>query len=242
MHARFYAPGIHGDQPHALPADEAEHLFRVLRLGPGAVVAVFDGEGREFQATVELATRKGVVVRPTASLEPAPEPSVRLVLAVAVTRADRMDSAIRDAAMLGVAVVQPVISARAETTAAALMRGSRVERWRRIAVSSVKQCGRAVVPEVREPLALDDYLQRERADMRLLLVEPRAGKASSLVGISAPENAALLIGPEGGWTPEEIELAQRAGFHAITLGQRTLRADAMPIAAVAVLQFAWGDL
>jgi 16S rRNA (uracil1498-N3)-methyltransferase len=242
MHARFYVPGVDLSQPAALPAEEAEHLVRVLRLGPGAVVSVFDGRGREFLATVESVDRKAVVVRPTSAVEPATEPSVRLTLAVGVTRGDRMDAAVRDAAMLGAATVQPVISARAETTAATLARAGRTERWQRIAVSSVKQCGRAVVPDVRPPMSFAEYLQREDAEMRLLLVEPRAAGQARFAGLSKPVSAALLIGPEGGWTAAEVEAARRAAFLPITLGQRTLRADAMPVAAIAVLQFVWGDL
>jgi 16S rRNA (uracil1498-N3)-methyltransferase len=99
-----------------------------------------------------------------------------------------------------------------------------------------------VVPEVRDALELADYLAAETADLRLLLVEPRAQGASTLAGVSTPQSAAVLIGPEGGWMAQEIAAACRAGFHAITLGQRTLRADATPIAAIAVLQFIWGDL
>jgi len=153
-----------------------------------------------------------------------------------------MDAAVRDAAMLGASVVQPVVTARTETTLASLTRSRRAERWRRVAIASVKQCGRAVVPEVRDALELADYLPAETADLRLLLVEPLAKGASTLAGVSTPQSAAVLIGPEGGWMAEEIAAACRAGFHAITLGQRTLRADATPIAAIAVLQFIWGDL
>ncbi len=242
MHARFFVPDARPGETVALPPEEAEHLARVLRLREGDTIAVFDGRGREYLARVESIARRAVTVRATAAREAAPEPSVRLTVAAGVTKGDRMDAAVRDAAMLGAAVVQPVLTARTETTGAALRRGNRVERWRRVAVASVKQCGRAVVPDVREPLSLGDYLRAEDADLRLLLVEPSAENRSTLAGISTPESAAVLIGPEGGWTPDEIAAACRSGFHAITLGRRTLRADAVPVAAISVLQFIWGDL
>ncbi len=242
MHARFLVPDLRPDEPVALPPEEAEHLVRVLRMRTGDTVVVFDGRGSEYVARIESIGRRAVVVRTTTPHQPAPEPSVRLTVAIAVTRGDRMDAAVRDAAMLGASVVQPVVTARAETTVVSLARGKRVERWRRVAIASVKQCGRAVVPEVRDPLVLEAYLRAENADLRLLLVEPRAEGASKLAGVSTPDSAALLIGPEGGWTPEEIASACRSGFHAITLGRRTLRADAMPVAAISVLQFIWGDL
>jgi 16S rRNA (uracil1498-N3)-methyltransferase len=242
MHARFFVPCLEPDQPAALPPEEAEHLVRVLRLRAGDTVAAFDGRGHEYLAHIESVTRRQVIIRTTRPVQPAPEPGVRLTLAIAVTKGDRMDAAVRDAAMLGATVVHPVVTARTETTIASLARGRRVERWRRVAVASVKQCGRAVVPDVRDPLPLSDYLRAETADLRLLLVEPRAQGSSTLAGGSRPESAAVLIGPEGGWTGDEIAAACRSGFHATTLGQRTLRADAMPIAAISVLQFIWGDL
>ncbi len=242
MHARFYVPGIELDRAAPLPDDEAEHLVRVLRLRVGAEVAAFDGRGREYLALVESIGRREVVVRATAVRRPAPEPAVRLAVAIAVTKADHMDSAVRDVAMLGASVVRPVVTARTETSLAALVRGRRADRWHRVVVSSVKQCGRAVVPEVVPPVRLDDYLPCETADLRLMLVEPRAGRGSTLAGVSTPASAAILIGPEGGWTTDEIEKARASGFHAVTLGQRTLRADAVPVAAIAVLQYMWGDL
>ncbi len=242
MHARFFVPNLEPGRPITLPDEEAQHVARVLRLRAGDTIAVFDGRGHEYVAAIRSAKRDEVVIQTTSAVSPVPEPSVRLTRAVAVTRGDRMDAAVRDGAMLGAAIVQPVLTAHTETTIAALARAKRVERWTRVAVASVKQCGRAVVPEVRDPLVLADYLHAETADMRLLLVEPRAGGASALAGVSKPDSAAVAIGPEGGWTDEEIAAARRSGFHAITLGQRTLRADAMPVAAIAVLQFIWGDL
>lgn len=242
MHARFFVPDITPGRPVALPLEEAEHVTRVLRLRAGDTIAVFDGRGHEYLADIRSAKRGEVVVQTTATVVPAPEPSVPVTLALAVTRGDRMDGAVRDGAMLGVAAVQPILTARTETTAAALARANRVERWTRVAVASVKQCGRAVVPEIREPLSLSDYLAAETADVRVLLVEPRPGGASALAAASKPDSAAIAIGPEGGWTDDEIVAACRSGFHAVTLGQRTLRADAMPVAAIVVLQFMWGDL
>jgi 16S rRNA (uracil1498-N3)-methyltransferase len=248
MHARFFAPDLASGGPVVrLPPEEAEHLVRVLRLGVGAVVQVFDGRGREFLARVESTGRQEVVVTALDPVASAPEPAVALTLAQAVLKGDRMDDVVRDAAMLGVTAVQPIISERTEIQAAHRPRASRTERWHRVAVASVKQCGRAVVPEVRIPLRLDDYLRVEVAACRVLLVEPRAGgPAPRPFSVREPEatpaSAALLIGPEGGWTDEEMRAAGRHNFQRLTLGSRTLRADATPVAAIAVLQFLWGDL
>jgi 16S rRNA (uracil1498-N3)-methyltransferase len=178
---------------------------------------------------------------------------------------------VRDAVMLGVTAIQPIVTRRSETTVAALMRGARVERWQRVALASVKQSRRAVLPEVRMPLTLETYLGDPPAALRLMLVEPAAagnvdrtyrhgqgGEASEaaeageeaepvrtlsfLQGQRPPHDAAVLVGPEGGWTHDECAAAERNGVQLVTLGQRTLRADAVPIAAISVLQFLWGEL
>src|SRR5205085_11050160 len=154
MH-RFFAPSLDpGDETVVLPREEAEHLSRVLRLGVGDTVSAFDGRGHEYLARV-AAVRRGatgeVRLQILSRMDTPPEPSVALTLVQSVLKGDKMDDVVRDAVMLGVAAVQPMVTSRAEATVAALMRG-RVDRWRRVAISSVKQCNRAVVPEIRVPL------------------------------------------------------------------------------------------
>jgi 16S rRNA (uracil1498-N3)-methyltransferase len=238
MH-RFYAPALDaGDETVALLRDEAEHLTRVLRLGVGDTVAVFDGRGHEFIARVASALRRDVRVQIVSRLEPAAEPGVALTLAQAILKGDKMDEV-----MLGAAAVQPIVTRRSETTVAALMKGARLERWRRVALASVKQSRRAVLPEVRMPLTLDTALDEPAAGLRLMLVEPSASVSvepmSALRRAPAPADAILYVGPEGGWAAEEYTAAVAKGVRLISLGPRTLRADAVPVAAISVLNFLW---
>ena len=167
-------------------------------------------------------------------------------LVQAVLKGDKMDDVVRDAVMLGVAAIQPIVTTRTETTVAALLRGARLDRWRRIALASVKQSGRAVLPDVRTPLAFGDYLEEPRPASTLMLVEPRAAAPTASMAAlrdrPAPTEAAVIVGPEGGWTAEEWSAAEQHGVELVTLGRRTLRADAVPVAAICVLQFLWGDL
>src|SRR5690348_9750146 len=138
MAPRFFAPSMDpGDEDVLLPRDEAEHLTRVLRLTVGDTVAVFDGRGNEFLARVAAADRRDVRVQILSRVQPAAEPAVPLTLVQAVLKSDRMDEIVRDAVMLGVAAIQPVVTARAEVTVAALLRGARVDRWKRVALASV---------------------------------------------------------------------------------------------------------
>jgi 16S rRNA (uracil1498-N3)-methyltransferase len=244
---RFYAPALDpGDEIVALPRDEAEHLTRVLRLGVGDTVAVFDGRGREFVARVASALRRDVRVQIVSRLEPAAESGVALTLAQAILKGDKMDDVIRDAVMLGAAAIQPIVTKRSETTVAALLRGARVDRWRRVALASAKQSRRAVLPEIRMPLTLETVLGEPAAALRLMLVEPAAAATvepiSALQQAPSPSDATLLVGPEGGWAAEEWTAAAAHGVRLISLGPRTLRADAVAVAAMSVLQFLWGEL
>src|SRR5437899_10310973 len=243
---RFFAPALDpGDDVVTLPRDEAEHLTRVLRLGVGDTVSVFDGRGREFLARVAAAQRRDVRVNLMSRVEPAAESAVALTLAQAVLKGDKMDDVVRDAVMLGAAAIQPVVTKRTEVTVAALIKSARVDRWRRVAIASVKQSRRATVPEVRTPLTLETFLGEPATAMRLMLVEPAVAAAaeplSSLRGEPIPTDATVLVGPEGGWTEGECEQARAQGVKLVTMGHRTLRADAVPVAAICVLQFLWGD-
>jgi 16S rRNA (uracil1498-N3)-methyltransferase len=242
---RFFAPALDpGDETVTLPKDEAEHLTRVLRLGSGDTVSVFDGRGHEYLARVVAASRHDVRVQVLRAVGPAPELDVGLTLVQAVLKGDRMDDVVRDATMLGVAAIQPIVTKRTETTIAAVMRGARVERWRRVALASVKQSRRAVLPEIRVPLAFETYVDEPRGSLRLMFVEPDSSvSAEPLAGLRSqpsPGDAEILIGPEGGWTEGELKAAHDRGARLVTLGHLTLRADAMPVVAVGILSFLWG--
>jgi 16S rRNA (uracil1498-N3)-methyltransferase len=243
---RFYAPALDpGDGTVALPRDEAEHLTRVLRLGTGDTVTVFDGRGHEFVGRVASALRRDVHIQIVSRVEPASESSVALTLAQSILKGDKMDEVIRDAVMLGANAIQPVVTTRSETTVAAVMRGARVERWRRVALASAKQSRRAVLPEIRMPLAFETTLGEPASALRLMMVEP--GTAATVEPISVlrhaptPSDATLFIGPEGGWTAAEWRAAEAHGVRLLSLGSRTLRADAVPVAAISVLQFIWEE-
>jgi 16S rRNA (uracil1498-N3)-methyltransferase len=248
MLPRFFAPALSPAEGEVtLPPDEAAHLTRVLRLGPGDMVAVFDGRGAEFRARVVGVTRGAVTLSLEEPLTPAKEPLVRLALAQAVLKGEAMDDVVRDATMMGVARIDPLLTDHVAVKARVVTAGHAVERWRRIAVASAKQCRRATVPAVADPRPLDEWLRTRTDEWTLMLVEPAAleggeSDMEALAGRTRPASAALLVGPEGGWSAEERHRATAAGCLPISLGSLTLRADAVPVAAIAVLRFAIGDL
>ena len=250
MH-RFYAAPLPapGDDVHLSP-EEGRHLTRVLRLRRGARVAVFDGHGRQHEATVADAGPRRPVLRLGAPLAAVPESLVRLTLGVTVLKGRKLDAVVRDATAFGVTDVVPLLTRRTEPAGDRRAGGRLGDRWRGVAVAAAKQCGRAAIPAIHPPVPFRQFLEDARpCAVRLLLVEPAAaetdaaaGESATLDGAARPPSAALAVGPEGGWTADEIRAAEAAGFSTLTLGRRTLRAETAPVAALAVLRFAWRDL
>jgi 16S rRNA (uracil1498-N3)-methyltransferase len=241
---RFYAPGAASGLRLTLPEDEGLHVTRVLRMQPGDTIRVFDGHGREFEAMVESAGKNEVcIVVGVPRIAPAREARVPVTLAPAVLKGDKMDHVIRDAVMMGVFAIQPIVTTRSEVTLASIQRRGSQGRWQRIAVASAKQCGRAVVPAVLEPLELDDVVSGGPIGSAFMLVEPHATEKVlplALLPPAIPDEAAIFTGPEGGWTPEEIDRASTVA-HLVTMGTRTFRADAMPVVALSAFFTLWKE-
>ena len=246
MQPRAYAPDLDPSQKTAaLSPEESAHLIRVLRLDAGARVLVFDGRGAQHLARITTAAKDRVTLALLEPAPPAPEPRVRLTLAQAVLKGEKMDAVIRDATMMGVSAVIPLITDRTVIPRSAVEIRRVRERWHRIAVASAKQCGRATVPDIGPPERLTALFEAQDAPdvLRLQLVEPGAAESEKQDdGLPVePSHAGTLIaiGPEGGWSPEEVAQAREVGWHQWTLGARTLRAESAPLAALSILTYIW---
>jgi 16S rRNA (uracil1498-N3)-methyltransferase len=160
----------------------------------------------------------------------------------AVLKGDAMDGVVRDGTMVGVRAIQPVLSDR--VTVKRSMLPAAAARWRRIALASAKQCGRSTLPQVADPIGLVDWIHAAPRGDAFLLVEPSVAgpetvSVRTLARAPVPATASLVIGPEGGWTDEEVRLALAAGCTPVSLGRMTLRAGSVPLAAAAALLAIW---
>jgi 16S rRNA (uracil1498-N3)-methyltransferase len=241
---RFLVPDLDPASGEAqLPPDESRHLTRVLRLEPGALVSAFDGCGHEFLARVTTVRDSHVTVALLEPVEPVAGPVVPFALVQGVVKGAGMDEIVRDATMMGAAIIQPVLTSHIAVRPAVASRPENVERWRRIAVASAKQSRRATLPDVRQPVDFPAALDAHSADLMLMFVEPSAGRDTrsmrTFVGADPPGRAALIVGPEGGWSEEELRGADERGVVLVSLGQLTLRAEAVPMAAMAVFRMVW---
>jgi 16S rRNA (uracil1498-N3)-methyltransferase len=250
---RFLVPSLDpGSRRVVLSDAESHHALRVLRLRRGDLVRVFDGVGHEWAGAVHDVGPRRVAIALDRPVETVREPPVDVTLAIGLLKGDQMDTVVRDSTALGAAAILPLVSARVVAPTRARVEAAR-ERWRRVAVQSAKQCRRAVVPIVAEPARLEDVLagtaggQANRDDARLMLVEPAADELVPTDPPPAPRTAGdrrpralLLIGPEGGWTADEVRLAAESGVRPWRLGPRTIKAETIPTVALAALWTSWG--
>jgi 16S rRNA (uracil1498-N3)-methyltransferase len=231
-----------------LTGDQAAHLARVLRAEPGQIYDVVAG-GFLHRAEITSATESQVAFQLHEELET--DAALPLHLLLAIFKFDHLEWAIEKATELGIARVTPILARRTEKHLAQAA-AKRVERWRRIALEASKQSRRTDIPEIAEPIALKLALERETAQVRILLSETeqqttltaalaRPGDKDGLPHASQahgdqPDRIthALAIGPEGGWTPEEMALFTTHHWQHVTLGPRILRAETAAIAAIAI--------
>ncbi len=238
---RFYARPEHFEgQVVRLAIEETRHLRDVLRMKPGENAQIFDGDGREFLAEVESIGKSETVLRIVEEIAaPAPESDLELTIAAGVYKNDKFDLVIQKAVELGVARVAPIVTFRSETKLQAA--SNRTERWRKIALEATKQCERARVMTVSEPVTFDKFIAGVNADSGLLLMFSEKG-GKSLPKALGEKKITALVGPKGGWEDSELEIAEARGFMPIKLGRRIMRAETAAITFAALLQHRFGDL
>jgi 16S rRNA (uracil1498-N3)-methyltransferase len=239
---RFHVPGAAPGARVDLPEHGAHHAREVLRLRAGAAVRVFDGAGAEFDALLDEVSRRTVSARLGHRVEPRPESTLRLVLAVSPLKGDRMELVVQKATELGVAELWPVVTDRTDAAARPALHGSRTERWERVASGAAEQCGRAVVPRVAPTTTLEGLLARPLDGARVVLLETPGHDALAALPVDPLASILLLVGPAGGFEPAEAGRLGAAGFLPASLGPRILRAETAAVAAVAIAQALWGDL
>jgi 16S rRNA (uracil1498-N3)-methyltransferase len=239
----FVRPEAVGADRVRFDADEAHHLRRVLRLRPGAIVDATDGTGRLYTirlVTLEVEGGWGAI---EGRAEPERESPCAITLAQAILKGDRMSWLVQKATELGVSRIVPMQTARV-VARPATGGATRHARWERIAREAVKQCGRVVVPAIDRPRAFRDVAgEIARHDGAWVFWEGGGqALAATAAEVGSPARFLLLVGPEGGFTPEEVGVAEAAGARLVSLGPRILRAESAGLTAVALCQFLFGDL
>ncbi|PIE20879.1 MAG: 16S rRNA (uracil(1498)-N(3))-methyltransferase [Neptuniibacter caesariensis] len=237
---RFYDP-----QPLSTGLDiqlsdsVVQHVSRVLRMRSGEHLILFNGDGKEYLAALGQVDKRKAYAHIFEQRSPRSESPLAVHIGQTLSRGERMDFAVQKSTEMGMSHMTPLFSKRCEVKLPPERQGKRVNHWQQIAISACEQSGRVVPPSIALPETLVNWVARQDAELKLVL---HHHSEVSLQRMTPPTSTALLIGPEGGLTDEEVELAQAHGFKPLTLGPRVMRTETAPVAALTLLNYLWGDL
>lgn len=223
-----------------LSASASQHVGRVLRMQSGEKITLFNGDNHEYLATITNIDKREVTVTIENSLENNIESPLKIHLAQAISKGDKMEFVIQKAVELGAASITPLITTRSIIKLDEERLTKKHSQWQAIAIAACEQSGRNTIPEIKIPCLLTKYLQQSNTKNKLILF-PKAQKSwRNYPNIS--NEVSLLIGPEGGLDDEEIKQASQFQFQPLSLGPRVLRTETATITAISVLQALFGDL
>jgi 16S rRNA (uracil1498-N3)-methyltransferase len=235
----YFSELLAKDSSVLLPRETSHYLVNVLRLRAGDTILLFNESNGEFLATINKVSKGGVSAEVAAQHRTPASSEVSIELGLGLSKGDRMDYGIQKSVEMGVAAITPV---NCEFGEVRFKQAARVENklrhWRRIAVSATEQSGRLDVATVEAPRKLSDWLASVKAITRLCL-DP--GAEARLGDQPLSSSVAILIGPEGGLSEDELARADKSGFTSVSLGPRILRTETAPVAALAVVQHLLGN-
>lgn len=229
--------------PLTVDGDDHHYLVRVRRLAVADQVVLFDGAGRQARATLTKLGPGTVTLEVDQPATIARSQRPQIIMLVALIKGQRMEWCLQKLVELGVDRVVPFAAARSVVRLDADRAHTRQRRLQAIAVDAARQCERDDVPEVSPISSFPDAIRlADAADRRILLFERETRPLAEVLGGAPPTSVALLVGPEGGFTADEVEAARAAGFESVGLGPRILRAETAAVTAAAIVGFALGDI
>ncbi|MGB0732559.1 MAG: 16S rRNA (uracil(1498)-N(3))-methyltransferase [Pontibacterium sp.] len=236
---RFYDPQSFAPNTSTELGNAAvQHIVKALRLKKDDKIALFNGDGLLYHATLTQVEKRTAIAYVTHVEKPDNESPLNVTIGQSLSRGERMDYAVQKSTELGATQITPLFSSRCEVKLPPDRQEKRVNHWQHVAISACEQSGRCFVPKIASPLTLEAWLKEQTADLKFVL---HHHAEQPLASHPTPQSVALLIGPEGGLTEEEVSLAIAHGFQPLTMGPRVLRTETAPVAALSLLNYLWGD-
>jgi len=239
---RIYTP-LPLQAGHELGLDRASvhHLVQVLRMKPGDALTLFNGDGRDYHGQLLECSRNSARVAISDRSDEEPLPTLQINLGLGLSKGERMDFAVQKSVELGVTSINPLLTEHVVVRLSAERMENRREHWKRVAIAASEQSGRCRLAAVGDTLPLNEWLLKCKAFGGVsILLDHRSSTTLERLACAGPA-VNLLIGPEGGLSPEERKLAQEAGFQGVRLGPRVMRTETAPLAAISAIQMLWGD-
>lgn len=239
---RFYTPeSLTVGTEFPLPDTTFRHAIQVLRLNAGETLILFNGTGGEYQARITSVSKRAAFTLIESFSPLDTESPLHLTLTISIIKPDKMDFALQKAVELGVASIQPLITQRSVIRIGKDKADKKTQHWEGIVQAACEQSGRTRLPIVEAPQTLESWLESTTDGTRIILAPGDYPRISELP-LDLPAPISLLIGPEGGFTDEEVALCQQAGMTAVSLGPRILRAETASTTGLALLQHRYGDI
>lgn len=242
---RFFIENVSGDAI-TVSGQDAAHISRSLRMKTGDTLTVCGGQGVDYLCVIESVTDSEVFLRVTGTVPTTSEPSVRLTLYQGLPKGDKLELVIEKTVELGIHTIVPVLMQRSVSRPDAKAATKKLERYRKLALSAAKQCGRGIVPTVSPMIDFRELPGKLASHQSVIFFYECGGQPLSAVMDSVRRekltDIAIVIGPEGGFAPAEAQALQEAGAVTATLGRRILRTETAPIAATAAIMFATGNM
>lgn len=229
------------ESPVKLNEEASHHLARVLRAAVGDEVVIFNGAGGEYQAVITRIDKKSVEVMIKSFADVQRESPIQIHLAQGIARGEKMDFIVQKAVELGVAEITPLITERCNVRLDQERSEKRLQHWRSVAISACEQSGRTQPPVIHAPRSLQDWLKNTRKEIGFVL-SPHVTEKLFNQASNPFKQIAILIGPEGGLSDQEVALANAAQFLPLNLGPRVLRTETASLAALTILQSQFGDM
>lgn len=228
-----------------ITGNDARHISRVLRMRPGDKLAIAFSDGQAGEAVIENIKPGEITVRVVSMMhDRCTEPPVSVYLAQCLTKSDKMDYIVQKAVELGAAGIFPVVASHCVVNYDDAKKKARRDRWQKIAAEAAKQCGRNLIPQVYDVMNLNDvFCQISDDTVIVMLYEAEMVRTirNILSGVQK-QKYLILIGPEGGFSAQEVEQAKKHGAHVVTLGPRILRTETASLAALSIVMYEQGDL
>lgn len=237
---RFFCTQV-GESTAVITGEDARHISKVLRMRKGDTLTLCNTQGRDFLCRIETLSPEEVTLSVLESRPSDTEPDVFVRLYQGLPKGDKLELIIQKAVELGVSEIVPVAARRCVARLDDRSQEKKLARYQRIAYEAAKQCGRGIIPAVKPPVTFVQAVKQAESDLSILFYENSSSPLREALSQPA-KTISILVGPEGGFDPEEVQLALEKGWESLSLGKRILRCETAPLAALAIVMYQTGNL
>ena len=241
MHRFYHSNPLDLNQIIILDEFSSHHALRVMRVKVDDLLILFNGDGFEYRGRVSDINKKTINIEILSKEKNNNESPININLFQSISSNEKMDMVIQKATELGVSSIQPIFTSRSTVKLSLDRIKKRLIHWRQVSISACGQSGRSKIPTIKSPIGFDRFVEGITTNSLNLLLHPYNSKESSNLPNKYSGDINIFIGPEGGFSQDEVLLLKKQNCINIQLGSRILRTETAPLAIIAILQYKYGD-